>query len=441
MKNNFFIIVSFVILLNIMSCADNRLDHITPPKIYIPQSGKVDLTIYKTGEPFVFKLGVFKSGYEKVSADVQLNVMSEAELEAYNYSNNTSYRRLPDNCFQLNDKSLNFSEESRLEYVGILIDYEEIDKISDFDEQNSAGYVIPVIVTQASIDKNEEKLETFIKPLIRDPLIYFRTLSSKISIEAKSTSKYSQELLLGVDFPNEWDISVNLKIDPDLVEKYNLDNDKKLSLLPANAYTITENPVIIEKGKKTAESTIIFDSEKIDYDDFVLPVVIENTSKFSVDPERNVHFVVISKPAMRFDRTGWTIAGFSSEEAAGEGAGNGVASCILDGNSSTYWHSQWAGGTGQLPHYITVDMKKDLMVTSVDLQRRPNQRDTKAGNFYISSDNVTFTKIGTFEMAEVNEAQIFKVTTTRGRYIKVEITESRRPPFANLSELYIRGVE
>ena len=44
-------------------------------------------------------------------------------------------------------------------------------------------------------------------------------------------------------------------------------------------------------------------------------------------------------------------------------------------------------------------------------------------------------------MAEVNDAQTFKLSTTRGRYLKVEVTESRRPPFSNFSEVYVRGVE
>ena len=117
-----------------------------------------------------------------------------------------------------------------------------------------------------------------------------------------------------------------------------------------------------------------------------------------------------------------------------------LGKCVLDGDPATFWHSQWYGGTGQLPHFITIDLQNELLVTSVDLQRRPNNRDTKAGKFYISSDNTTFTQIGTFEMAEVNEAQTFKVTSTRGRYLKVEITESRRLPFANIGEIYVRGV-
>ena len=47
--------------------------------------------------------------------------------------------------------------------------------------------------------------------------------------------------------------------------------------------------------------------------------------------------------ATKLDRTGWTVTA-SSEEASGEGTGNGVPSCIVDESLTTYWHSKWQGG-------------------------------------------------------------------------------------------------
>ena len=435
------VIISLVLLLGVASCSDHRLDYISPSKLYIPQSGSIDLLIYKTGEPFIFKLGVSKSGIDDVAANAQLSIMSEAELAAYNSANNTGYKRLPDNCFNLNNQSVSFDTDSRLEFFDISIEYDLIDQIADFDEENSSEYVIPVKLSGASLETTEEKLTSFIKPIIREPLIYFRSSETKFTIEVGTQTVYKEDVLLQVDFDNYWDISVDLTVEPELVDEYNLSNGSNLPLLPEGSYTISPVPAVIANGEKTVKVSIELDADLIDYDDFLLPISISSTSKFSPDTEKNVHYVHVSKPAMRFNRTGWTIVDFSSEEASGEGANNGTAASVLDGNPATYWHSQWAGGTGQLPHHITIDMQNELLVTSVDLQRRPNQRDTQGGNFYISTDNVNFTHIGTFEMAEVNDAQTFKVATTRGRYLKVEITESRRTAFANMGEIYVRGVE
>lgn len=441
MQQNILSILSLVTLLFATSCADTRLDNVTSPVIYLPQSGEVTQTVYKTGEPFVFRLGVYKAGYDEVSASASVHVMSMAELDAYNSKHNTSYKRLPDNCFQLKNESLNFSQKSRLEYADIHIDYKAIEALSDFDSDNSPQYVVPVELTQASLELNKDKLVSLIKPLVREPLIYFDATKSKVVIEASTERQYKQELVFAVDFLNVWDISVDLYVDPELVAAYNTTNGVSYSLLPANTYTITPNPVMIANKIQKAKCTISFDAKKMDYDDFILPVTIRKTSKFTADTLRNVHFVHVSKPAKRFNRTNWTILGVSSEEAGGEGEGNGLGKCVLDGDLSTYWHSQWSGEAKELPHYITIDMQESLLVTVVDLQRRPNQKDTKSGHFYISSDNVSFTKIGSFEMADSNDAQSFKVTSARGRYLKVEITESRRSPFANMSEIYVRGVK
>lgn len=445
MRNKFLYAIIIGLMLSVGGCEDTRLDNITPPKVLIPQSGEIVQTVYKTGEPFVFRLGVYKAGHDDMEATALVDILSENELQVYNSENKGSYKRLPDNCFRIAGGSgshvVNFAKGIRLKYVDITLDYDAIEKLADFDEDNSAQYVVPLTVSQSSLEINEEKNVILIKPLIRQPFIYFQGQESSVVIETSGTAAYQQKLVLAVDFANLWDISATLAADATLVDIYNNEKGTDLNLLPASAYTISPNPVVIQNGKKSAAVLVDFSKENIDYDDFLLPVSIKETSKFTPDAERNVHYIKVSRPAPRLDRTGWTIVDVSSQEASGEGAGNGVASCVLDGNVSTYWHSQWAGGTGQLPHHFTIDMKKTVTVASVDLQRRQNQRDTYRGEIHISNDNTTFTKIGTFEMAEVNDAQTFKVTTTQGRYLKIVVTESRRTPFANMAEVYVRGAE
>lgn len=439
MKKDILIIVSFLWLLSNLSCNDTRLNDLTEPKIYFSQSGVIVKTIYKTGEPFAFNLGVHKAGYDDEEARATLKVMNEEELNRYNSENSTDFKVIPENCYQLSTTSLTFDKGERLKYVHVSIDYNAIDELPDFDHQNSLGYVVPLMISEANLGVNEEKRHSFIKILMEEALIYFTNSHSSLTIGSEDT--YHQSLTIEANLENKWDISINLAVDESLVEQYNAEYGEEFAILPSDAYSITPNPVVLENGKQSVEIIVSLEKEKINFGDFLLPVTIQNTSRFSIDQSRDVAYVHVSYPVNRLDRSDWSIADFSDQEAVGEGANNGHAHHVLDDDPATFWHSEWLASTAPMPHHITIDMKKEVTVVYVELQRRINRRDTRGGNFFISSDNINYTKIGTFEMDTVDEAQMFSVTPSRGRYLKVEITESLNPPICALGEIYVRGVE
>lgn len=61
------------------------------------------------------------------------------------------------------------------------------------------------------------------------------------------------------------------------------------------------------------------------------------------------------------DKTGWSIESFTTQETSGEGT-NGRAAQIIDGNTSTYWHSAWTGTPATYPHQFVVDTKTSQLV-------------------------------------------------------------------------------
>ena len=438
-KNILSMLMIVAVSLFVISCDDGRLDNIPPPRMLIPQSGVVEQTIFRTGEPFVFRLGVHQTGYHGVAATARVHILSEAELNVYNAENGTDFRRLPDHTFQVpaGELSLNFPTDIRTKFVNITIDYNAVEALPGFDEQNSAQYVIPVRLVHSSIEMNENHSMSFIKPLIREPLLFFRGASSSVLIEPTSLeTSYRQSLILDANFPNAWNISIDLAVDPTLVAVYNAQHGTNHQLLPADSYTISPNPAVIPSGRNTVLSTITIAPEKLDFDDFVLPVVISNTSRFAADDTRHLHFLTVSKPAPRFDRTDWTIFDYSSE-ATNEGAANRVWA-ILDDDPATFWHSRWAAPAATPPHHVTIDMQREVLVTHVEMQRRWNNAVTRAGRFYISLDGTTFTEIGTFELpaTAANVFHIFKVESTLGRYLRIVVDSVH----AQISMVHVRGV-
>lgn len=70
-------------------------------------------------------------------------------------------------------------------------------------------------------------------------------------------------------------------------------------------------------------------------------------------------------------QTGWTCTVDSAQ------AGNPCTNAI-DGNSSTFWHTEYSPTTAPLPHQITIDMKVSNLVGSITYE--PRQDGNSNGN-------------------------------------------------------------
>jgi hypothetical protein len=66
------------------------------------------------------------------------------------------------------------------------------------------------------------------------------------------------------------------------------------------------------------------------------------------------------------DMTTWTLLKFSDEETVGEGD-NGRAAQAIDGNNSTYWHSQWKTTKASFPHSLYLDAGVETTVNGIYL--------------------------------------------------------------------------
>lgn len=88
----------------------------------------------------------------------------------------------------------------------------------------------------------------------------------------------------------------------------------------------------------------------------------------------------------------WTILAKSTEEPTGEGENNGKAIHLIDGNTATFWHSQWSAATATLPISITFQMKNNEIVKGfylVPRQGNSGQRPKKI-EIQISKDNSNY---------------------------------------------------
>ena len=77
-------------------------------------------------------------------------------------------------------------------------------------------------------------------------------------------------------------------------------------------------------------------------------------------------------------QSGWTATADTAQ------SGN-PASYAIDGNNSTFWHSEYSPTLVQLPHQITIDMKQSYLVGSITyLPRQDGNNNGHIGQHVIS---------------------------------------------------------
>ncbi len=120
-------------------------------------------------------------------------------------------------------------------------------------------------------------------------------------------------------------------------------------------------------------------------------------------------------------RAEWKLIDFSSQEEQGEGA-TGRAVDILDGDGSTYWHSRWTTNAASQPHFLTVDMTRNVEVSGFSFLQRNGSRTIKDIEIYSSTDNQKWEKLGDFQLKNINTVQhVFLSSKSSFRYFKVLI--------------------
>ncbi|MFK7774049.1 MAG: LamG-like jellyroll fold domain-containing protein [Saprospiraceae bacterium] len=83
-------------------------------------------------------------------------------------------------------------------------------------------------------------------------------------------------------------------------------------------------------------------------------------------------------------KTSWSLHYVDSEETVGE---NAPGTNAFDGDNSTYWHTQWNGGSPAHPHELQIDLGNDHDIVGFKYQPRANC--TYTTNTYNNANDVT----------------------------------------------------
>ena len=157
-------------------------------------------------------------------------------------------------------------------------------------------------------------------------------------------------------------------------------------------------------------------------------------------------FTVTALEAVVLDKSGWSIESYSSEEPKEANWGppiQGTVPAVIDGDVSTFWHSQWDLAQPDYPHSFIIDLGALKTIGSVELFRRQG-----AGNgaskheIWVSVDNTTYTKEANYDsQIPSNDGLTISIPSNpKVRYIKYVATEGPGH-FTHLSEFNASGIE
>lgn len=140
------------------------------------------------------------------------------------------------------------------------------------------------------------------------------------------------------------------------------------------------------------------------------------------------------------DQSSLRVEDTDSEETTGE---NGAAVNTIDGDPTTFWHTQWYGDADPaFPHHITLDLAKQHEVTGFQYTQRQNARNGRIKGYRIevSVDGAVWTQVATGSFAEVLTPQNVEFDAARGRYVRLTGLDSPAGnAFAGAAELNVGG--
>lgn len=409
--------------------------------LYLDISGKQEVTLYNTDEDNEYTFSVIKAGSDPtLSAAVDIKVLTQEEVNSkYSEPEGVNYKVISPNTYSLDNSQLDFSATDRYKLVNISLKPREIKTAMATDP--SAVWVFPLYVSSQtdSINANKNQLFLQLKEVIT-PALGFK--DSNVNLKAYTyglVSTISEKSSFKLDTDNKWDISCEFVVDKTYIDTYNATNGTSFQMLPEKTYSFTHS-MMLPKGTTSTDLAIKVEGEQLQPGDYMLPVRISSVSQFEISSTNAVYPMAIRIMGTQLDRTGWT-AEANTEELSGEGSINGRIGCILDGDLTTFWHSKWQNGSHALPHELVIDAQKEYTFTQFALVHRETYAYVRAGEFYVSSDNIKWEQVGNFSMKQENGSQIFGITPMKGRYFKIVITESNNGANSTLAEVYAYGLK
>ena len=452
-KNILFAILATSCLLTHTACEDGKDEYLSDFStiLYFRNSGELPLTVYKTGENTDYQLIVNKSGSTLgATASIDVGIMSDASLAAYNAAEGVNYKALPSTCYTFNNASLQFGAADLYKTINVSLIAEQIEQNSGTD----ATYVIPFELYNGSDSINVEKRHAFIIPNIKILTVGFENsgfISTNDITGNEGTTTITQSIIMPI--VSQWDLDCQVVADEEILNKYNAENKKDLRMAAKDSYTIEVTP--FHEGSNSATVTITLDKSKLVWGQQAIPLSIKGTSNsnFPVDETKSSCIIVINYTIPRSELTQIQLSlDMLSSNATVNGDGTGLAGLFDGRGGGLHWHSNYTSSVidAIYGHYIDFKLPNPINHFAYNFWTRfenANGAPTKT-IIYAGNDGNTWKEIGevanTFTTGDEEfDSNVFS-SSESFTYIRFSVTESNAGnvctgQFWNCGEMQIFG--
>lgn len=351
--------------------------------LYLKTTGVVDMTLYKTGENADYKLSVIKGGSEpELTANVQLGSMTKAELDEYCAPRGLNLVGLPESCYELVQTNVEFGSEDLYKMIGLSMHTSDISDILVSEPETQ--FVIPLILKSATDSINANSNLIIIRPNVVIPQIAFDKEGYVTNYCAKEGKTFEIPLTLEID--NRWDFDCEVEVDPSALD------GTPYNLLPASSYTIANNGLVsFKKGSSTTLLKVTING-LVDADN-VLPLRLKSTNSETFRISKNP--VLFGVTINKYPLTENMLSSNALEPTEGS------LQNLLDGDITTYFHSQWSGTAIADKHYVQVALPENLSSFKFSYTNRSANGNVALADFdvSVSTDGTNFVLLKNYTTA------------------------------------------
>lgn len=246
--------------------------------------------------------------------------------------------------------------------------------------------------------------------------------------------------------PVQGTMEVEIGVNNQLIDSYNQLHGT--DYLPLSADVLHFNRNVLHVGDQQMESAdsldVFVDINKIKslkVGEYLVPLQILRSSSMEVSENMNTFYWVINikNDATGIpvaDRTGWSILEFSSEDPYEEN----LAVNVLDGDLGTIWHTEWYAAQPEPPHFISIDMGKEVNMAGFQyVTRNRNTGVPSQLTLAVSLDGDKWIDVQTYDNLPKGASVEFRTLfdqPCKARYFRLYITEIySNEDFVSLAEI------